>query len=121
MKKHHDIVHSDSNREEDVLLNKTDVFRILLDAELKTGRTHQIRVHLAHLGFPILGDDKYGDFDCNRQLAKRSEQAHLSRMFLHAHTLLITHPITHTRMTLQSPLPKDLQQFIDNLTRISNQ
>lgn len=93
----------------------------LLDAELKTGRTHQIRVHLAHLGFPILGDDKYGDFDCNRQLAKRSEQAHLSRMFLHAHTLLITHPITHTRMTLQSPLPKDLQQFIDNLTRISNQ
>lgn len=92
----------------------------LLDAELKTGRTHQIRVHLAHLGFPILGDDKYGDFETNRKLAKAGPQAHLARMFLHAHTLLITHPITQTRMTLQSPLPKDLQKFIDALSIPSN-
>src|SRR5438876_258262 len=52
----------------------------LIEAELKTGRTHQIRVHLAHLEFPIAGDDKYGDFAWNKSLAKRG----LKRMFLHA-------------------------------------
>src|SRR5690606_23020741 len=52
----------------------------LLEAELKTGRTHQIRVHLSHLGYPIAGDDKYGDFALNKQLAKQG----LKRMFLHA-------------------------------------
>jgi 23S rRNA pseudouridine955/2504/2580 synthase len=87
----------------------------LLDAELKTGRTHQIRVHLAHLGFPIIGDDKYGDFEINRQLAKTREQNKLTRMFLHAHTLQITHPNTGERMQLKSPLSKDLQKFIDGL------
>lgn len=89
----------------------------LLNAELKTGRTHQIRVHLAHLGFPILGDDKYGNFECNRQLAKGNTPANLARMFLHAHTLQITHPITRTRMTLQSPMPRELQKFMDALKK----
>ncbi len=101
------------------LHNSWEVFS-LLDAELKTGRTHQIRVHLAHLGFPIVGDDKYGDFESNRQLAKASTRTNLARMFLHAHTLHITHPVTHERMKLQSPLPKDLQQFIDALNTSSN-
>src|SRR6266436_298083 len=53
----------------------------LLEAELHTGRTHQIRVHLTHLGFPLAGDDKYGDFAWNKTLAKEG----LKRMFLHAH------------------------------------
>ncbi len=87
----------------------------LLDAEIKTGRTHQIRVHLAHLGFPIIGDDKYGDFEINKQLAKMRGQNKLTRMFLHAHTLQITHPNTGERMQLQAPLSKDLQIFIDGL------
>lgn len=87
----------------------------LLDAEIKTGRTHQIRVHLAHLGFPIAGDDKYGDFEVNKQLAKGTGQNKLTRMFLHAHTLHITHPISGVRMKLQSSLSKDLQNFIDGL------
>ncbi len=52
----------------------------LVEVELKTGRTHQIRVHLAHLGFPIAGDDKYGDFPLNKDLQKTG----LGRMFLHA-------------------------------------
>ncbi len=92
----------------------------LLDAELKTGRTHQIRVHLAHLGFPIIGDDKYGNFEMNKQLAKANGQNNLARMFLHAHTLQITHPISRERMKLQSPLPKDLQKFVDKLDNSSD-
>lgn len=87
----------------------------LLDAEIKTGRTHQIRVHLAHLGFPIIGDDKYGDFEINKQLTKTRGQYKLTRMFLHAHTLQITHPNTGERMKLQAPLSKDLQKFLDSL------
>lgn len=87
----------------------------LLDAEIKTGRTHQIRVHLSHLGFPIIGDDKYGDFEINKQLGKTRGQNKLTRMFLHAHTLQITHPNTGERMQLQAPLSKDLQIFINGL------
>lgn len=83
----------------------------LLEAELKTGRTHQIRVHLAHLGFPVAGDDKYGDFDLNRRLAKRG----LRRMFLHASELAFTHPLTGARVEITSQLPADLQSFLDAL------
>lgn len=89
----------------------------LLDAEIKTGRTHQIRVHLAHLGYPIIGDDKYGDFELNKQLAKvgMSSSKKLSRMFLHAHSLQFIHPLSGEPMELQSSLSNDLQNFIDNL------
>lgn len=89
----------------------------LLDAELKTGRTHQIRVHLAHLGFPIIGDDKYGNFEINKQLAKTSSRINLARMFLHANTLQITHPVSGERIKLQSPLSNDLQKFMDGLDK----
>lgn len=83
----------------------------LLEAELKTGRTHQIRVHTSHLGFPIAGDDKYGDFELNRQLVKQG----LKRMFLHAAKLVFEHPITGERMTVEAPLPADLASFLDTL------
>jgi 23S rRNA pseudouridine955/2504/2580 synthase len=79
----------------------------LLEAELLTGRTHQIRVHLAHLGHPVLGDDKYGDFDLNRRLRKEG----LRRMFLHAAKLGFEHPVTGERLELAAPLPKDLDAF----------
>ncbi len=92
----------------------------LLDAELKTGRTHQIRVHLAHLGYPIIGDDKYGHFEMNKQLARVNSATHLARMFLHAHTMQITHPVSGQRMTLQSPLAIDLQKFMDALDKSSD-
>ena len=62
----------------------------LLEAQLKTGRTHQIRVHLAHLGFPILGDEKYGDFALNKQLKRDG----LKRMALHAWRMAFRHPLT---------------------------
>ena len=80
----------------------------LLEAELKTGRTHQIRVHLAHLGFPIAGDDKYGDYALYRQLVKQG----LKRMFLHACKLAVTHPLTGDPVIFEAPLPAELQSFI---------
>ena len=83
----------------------------LLEAQLKTGRTHQIRVHLSHLGFPIAGDDKYGDFQRNKELARQG----LKRMFLHAHAMALDHPLTGDPLRLMAPLPKELQEFVDKL------
>lgn len=83
----------------------------LLDAELKTGRTHQIRVHLAAIKHPIAGDEKYGDFDLNKRLKSQG----LKRMFLHAASLEFKHPLTGKPLKLQAPLPADLQGFIDSL------
>lgn len=82
----------------------------LLSAELLTGRTHQIRVHLTHLGFPIAGDDKYGDFELNRALAKQG----LKRMFLHAGDLEFAHPLSGEAVKLHAPLPEDLSRFLDS-------
>jgi 23S rRNA pseudouridine955/2504/2580 synthase len=79
----------------------------LLEAELLTGRTHQIRVHLAHLGHPVLGDDKYGDYELNKALRKQG----LKRMFLHAAKLSFAHPATGETLMLSSPLPADLERF----------
>lgn len=84
----------------------------LLSAELLTGRTHQIRVHLSHLGFPIAGDDKYGDFELNRILARQG----LKRMFLHAAELEFQHPLTGKPVPLTSPLPPDLANFMQPLS-----
>ncbi|MEW6120790.1 MAG: RluA family pseudouridine synthase [Pseudomonadota bacterium] len=83
----------------------------LLEAELKTGRTHQIRVHTSHLGFPIAGDDKYGDFELNRTLAKQG----LKRMFLHAAHLAFAHPISGEALEIDAPLPADLAGFLETL------
>jgi 23S rRNA pseudouridine955/2504/2580 synthase len=79
----------------------------LLEAELLTGRTHQIRVHALHLGHPVLGDDKYGDFVLNKALRKRG----LNRMFLHARALEFAHPVTGEKMRLEAALPRDLEAF----------
>jgi len=80
----------------------------LLEVTIKTGRTHQIRVHLASAGYPIAGDDKYGDFELNRQLAK----AGFKRMFLHAWRLKLTHPASGSVLELRSELPPELQHWI---------
>ena len=83
----------------------------LLEAELKTGRTHQIRVHLAQAGFAIAGDDKYGDFARNREWARQG----LKRMFLHARRLAMPHPLTGEPLQIEAALPSDLQHFLDTL------
>jgi 23S rRNA pseudouridine955/2504/2580 synthase len=85
----------------------------LLEAELRTGRTHQIRVHLTHLGFPLAGDDKYGDFGWNKALARQG----LKRMFLHAWRLSLPHPLEARELSLESPLPSDLAAFVARLGR----
>ncbi|HEY1103875.1 MAG TPA: RluA family pseudouridine synthase [Burkholderiaceae bacterium] len=84
----------------------------LLEVTIKTGRTHQIRVHLASQGLPIAGDDKYGDFEANRLLQKQPGGAALKRMFLHAWRLHFNHPATGVRTELVTELPPDLQQFL---------
>ena len=84
----------------------------LLEVTIKTGRTHQIRVHLASEGMPIVGDDKYGDFDYNKALARANSVAPLKRMFLHAWRLQCNHPLTGTRLELQADLPQELAQFV---------
>ncbi|MFO0102662.1 MAG: RluA family pseudouridine synthase [Betaproteobacteria bacterium] len=89
----------------------------LLEAELKTGRTHQIRVHLAHLGFPIVGDDKYGDFELNRRAARGQFGARLGRMFLHAARTTLAHPVSGKPLDLQSALPRDCDDFVRELAR----
>lgn len=87
----------------------------LLEAELKTGRTHQIRVHLAQLGFPIVGDDKYGDFALNKALARSGAKPGLKRMFLHAYRLGIIHPATGEPLTVSAPLPAECEAFLRQL------
>jgi 23S rRNA pseudouridine955/2504/2580 synthase len=82
----------------------------LVEAQLKTGRTHQIRVHLASLGHPIVGDDKYGDFALNKRL---DSAGLLARMFLHAGSLRCKHPVTGEALAIEAPLPDELQSFLD--------
>ena len=83
----------------------------LLEVTIKTGRTHQIRVHLASEGHPILGDDKYGDFELNKALASAVARPGLKRMFLHAWRLQFNHPATGERLEILAELPPELAQF----------
>jgi 23S rRNA pseudouridine955/2504/2580 synthase len=80
----------------------------LLEVTIKTGRTHQIRVHLASEGLPIVGDDKYGDFELNKTLQKQG----LKRMFLHAWRLQFNHPVSGERIELLASLPSELEKFL---------
>ena len=84
----------------------------LLEVTIKTGRTHQIRVHLATEGFPIAGDDKYGNFELNKGLQKLPVGQALKRMFLHAWTLKFTHPSNGKRITLLAELPPELNALV---------
>jgi 23S rRNA pseudouridine1911/1915/1917 synthase len=86
----------------------------LLDVELKTGRTHQIRVHLAWLKHPVVGDETYGlGRDNTVQNAKlRSQIRNLGRHFLHAEKLAFAHPVTGERVQFESPLPADLSELL---------
>ncbi|WP_374675028.1 RluA family pseudouridine synthase [Ideonella sp.] len=90
----------------------------LLDVTIKTGRTHQIRVHLAHAGHPIAGDEKYGQFALNKALAagKAVPGCRFDRMFLHARRLAFDHPASAERITLEAPLPAECATLLSALS-----
>jgi len=87
----------------------TDAF--LVEATLETGRTHQIRVHAASNGTPILGDPKYGDEIANRSLREFG----LRRLFLHASSLRFAWPELHGGFQIEAPLPPELQSVVERL------
>ncbi len=89
----------------------------LLEAELRSGRTHQIRVHCAETGYPIAGDEKYGDFDVNKRLAKSG----LKRMFLHAGKISFRHPSSGQALALEAPLPEALAVFLKKISAMETQ
>lgn len=77
----------------------------MVELRLETGRTHQIRVHMSHLGFPLVGDELYGGF--NPEL--------LNRQALHAYKLSFNHPVTRERLNIEAPLPDDIAELIKKL------
>ncbi|MGH8547544.1 MAG: 23S rRNA pseudouridine(955/2504/2580) synthase RluC [Methylococcales bacterium] len=83
----------------------------LVEVFPRTGRTHQIRVHAAHLGFPVAGDERYGNADYNRQLRKLG----LKRLFLHASSLEFEHPGTGQKVRIDAPLDDSLSRFLGKL------
>lgn len=83
----------------------------LIEAQILTGRMHQIRVQLQHLEHPILGDDRYGDFSLNRQFREKG----LKRLFLHAASVNLVLHLTGRRYVVEAPLPADLQTVVANL------
>jgi 23S rRNA pseudouridine1911/1915/1917 synthase len=94
----------------------------LLEVRIDTGRTHQIRVHMASLGHPVVGDKLYGapgELNCRGNRTPR-EPTGLRRNFLHAAELKLAHPRTQAAMSVKSPLPAELEEFLDKLERSSD-
>jgi 23S rRNA pseudouridine955/2504/2580 synthase len=85
----------------------------LVEIRLLTGRTHQARVHAAHIGHPIAGDDKYGDPAFNRA----TRALGLTRLFLHASTLRFRHPVSGAALALEAPLPAELSGLLERLAQ----
>jgi 23S rRNA pseudouridine955/2504/2580 synthase len=105
-----------------VALQRSFAAFTLLDVTIKTGRTHQIRVHLQDAGHPIVGDEKYGDFALNKALARGEPVAgcapgtRFARMFLHAKRLRFAHPASGAAIELSAPLPSECESLLRRLT-----
>lgn len=104
------VVVSQSGKEAETLFRRIKTFNdaTLVEASPKTGRTHQIRVHAAFLGHPIVGDDRYGSDELNRKFKARGYK----RMFLHAQQVTFKHPITGDTLTIVAPLPRQLEALL---------
>jgi 23S rRNA pseudouridine955/2504/2580 synthase len=92
------------------VVRKTSQFAEL-QVRIMTGRTHQIRVHCASVGLPLLGDEKYGDFEANKSL-KADKSRQLKRLMLHATRLELPHPITQETLVIEAAPPADYSGFI---------
>jgi len=110
------VVISQSGKEAETLFRRLKLFRdaTLVEAAPKTGRTHQIRVHAASLGHPIVGDERYGLDEVNKVFKTRGYK----RMFLHAETLKFQHPVTGLLMTISAPLPSQLENLLKHEEQI---
>jgi 23S rRNA pseudouridine955/2504/2580 synthase len=99
-------------KEAETLFRRLQAFSdaTLVEASPKTGRTHQIRVHALSLGHPIVGDERYGLDDTNKQFRNKGYK----RMFLHAQTLRFQHPVTGVAMSITAPLPAQLEQLLQH-------
>jgi 23S rRNA pseudouridine955/2504/2580 synthase len=84
----------------------------VMTARIATGRTHQIRVHAAALGLPLVGDERYGDFARNKALR-------IKRMLLHAHKLGLAHPVSNEMLTIDAPMPPDFARELERLRKMS--
>jgi len=106
------VVISSAGKEAETSFKRLRLFQdaTLVEASPKTGRTHQIRVHAASLGHPIVGDDRYGLDDINKNFKKRG----YNRMFLHAETLIFKHPVTGALLKVSAPLPQPLQTLLQH-------
>ena len=106
------VIISQAGKSAETLFTRLKTFRnaTLVEASPKTGRTHQIRVHAASLGHPIVGDDRYGVDEVNRIFKNKGYK----RMFLHAKTLKFKHPVTGDVMFVSAPLPAQLETLLTN-------
>lgn len=104
------VVVSQMGKSAETLFRRLQVYQdtTLVSASPKTGRTHQIRVHAAWMGHPIISDERYGSFELNRAFKKRG----FKRLFLHAEKLEFTHPVTGKMLSLTAPLPQALQELL---------
>ena len=104
------VVISQSGKAAETLFRRLKLFRdaTLVEASPKTGRTHQIRVHAASLGHPIVGDERYGIDEVNKGFKNKGYK----RMFLHAETLKFQHPVTGVLMSISAPLPSAIGKFV---------
>jgi 23S rRNA pseudouridine955/2504/2580 synthase len=111
------VVVSKAGKESETLFRRMEQFKncTLVEASPKTGRTHQIRVHAAWLGHPIIGDERYGDENINHAFKKRG----YTRLFLHALRLKFSHPLTGEVLNMQAPLPKTLTELLDYERKVS--
>ena len=104
------VIISQSGKKAETLFKRLKLFRnaTLVEASPKTGRTHQIRVHAASLGHPIVGDERYGLDEVNKVFKNKGYK----RMFLHAETLKFQHPVTGVLMSISAPLPSQLENLL---------
>ncbi len=112
----HVVVISQSGKAAETLFTRLKLFRnaTLVEASPKTGRTHQIRVHAASLGHPIVGDERYGIDDVNKVFKNKGYK----RMFLHANTLKFQHPVTGILVNISAPLPSQLENLLKHEEQI---